>query len=51
MWNIGHTLRPNTEILEGNPVVPDIQVPLTRENFRTYDQELLQLAMDALRNP
>ena len=51
MWNIGHTLRPNTEILEGNPVVPDIYVPLTRENFRTYDRELLRLAMDALRNP
>ena len=51
MWNIGHTLRPNTEILEGNPVIPDIYVPLTRENFRTYDRELLQLAMDALRNP
>lgn len=51
MWNIGHTLRPNTEILEGNPVIPDIQVPLTRENFRTYDRELLQLAMDALRQP
>ena len=51
MWNIGHTLRPNTEILEGNPVVPDVHVPLTRDNFRTYDQELLQLAIDAVRNP
>lgn len=51
MWNIGHTLRPNTEILEGNPVIPDIYVPLTRENFRTYDQELLRRAMDALRHP
>ncbi|MCE2456157.1 MAG: hypothetical protein J4G12_10175 [Gemmatimonadetes bacterium] len=51
MWNIGHTLRPNTEILEGNPVVPDVHLALTRENFRTYDRELLRLAMDALRNP
>ena len=51
MWNIGHTLRPNTEILEGNPVVPDVHLPLTRANFRTYDQELLELAMDAIRNP
>ena len=50
MWNIGHTLRPNTEILEGNPVAPDIHVPLTRENFRTYDEELLGLAMNALRD-
>ena len=51
MWNIGHTLRPNTEILEGNPVVPDVYWPLTRTNFRTYDRELVQLAMDAIRNP
>ena len=42
MWNIGHTLRPNTEILEGNPVIPDVPLPLTRENFRTYDRELLR---------
>lgn len=51
MWNIGHTLRPNTEILEGNPVTPDIYIPLTRENFRTYDRELLERAMDVLRQP
>lgn len=50
MWNIGHTLRPNTEVLEGNPVVPDVYIPLTRANFRTYDQELLERAMDALRS-
>ncbi len=49
MWNIGHTLRPNTEILEGNPVLPDVPLPLTRDNFRTYDRELLELAVDALR--
>ena len=51
MWNIGHTLRPNTEILEGNPVVPDVYLPLTRANFETYDQELLELALDAIRDP
>lgn len=50
MWNIGHTLRPNTEVLEGNPVVPDVYLPLTRANFRTYDRELLERAMDELRN-
>ena len=51
MWNIGHTLRPNTEILEGNPVVPDVYLPLTRANFETYDQELLELAIGAIRDP
>ena len=49
MWNIGHTLRPNGEILEGNAVVPDVYLPLTRDNFRTYDQELLERAKEALR--
>ena len=37
-------------VLEGNPVVPDHYVPLTRANFRTYDEELLRLAMDAIRD-
>ncbi len=49
MWNIGHTLRPNTEVLEGNPVIPDVYVPLTRDNFRTYDRELLELALETMR--
>ncbi len=51
MWNIGHTLRPDTEVLEGNPVIPDILAPLTRDNFRDYDRELLRLAMEALGTP
>lgn len=41
MWNIGHTLRPTGEILEGNPVSPQRYIPLTRDNFRTYHQTLL----------
>ncbi|NNF14245.1 MAG: hypothetical protein HKN72_13525 [Gemmatimonadetes bacterium] len=45
MWNVGHTIRPNGEILEGNPVEPDVYVPLTRENFRTYHRALLELAL------
>ena len=48
MWNIGHTLRPNGEILEGNPVMPEVYVPLTRENFRTYHRDLLTAALDRL---
>lgn len=45
MWNVGHTLRPNGEILEGNPPMPDTYIPLTRENFRTYHQILLEAAL------
>ena len=45
MWNVGHTIRPNGEILEGNPPMPDAYIPLTRENFRTYHQILLEAAL------
>ena len=48
MWNVGHTLRPNGEILEGNPPTPDTYIPLTRENFRTYHQILLEAALAEL---
>lgn len=48
MWNIGHTLRPTGEILEGNAVMPELYLPLTRENFRTYHQELFDAAMRLL---
>lgn len=45
MWNVGHTLRPDGRILEGNPVQPDVYVPLTRDNFRTYHRDLLSAAL------
>ena len=45
MWDIGHTIRPNGEIQEGNPALPDELVALTRENFRTYYPELVRRAM------
>jgi pimeloyl-ACP methyl ester carboxylesterase len=48
MWNVGHTLRPNGEILEGNAVEPEVYVPLTRENFRTYHRDLLDAALRRL---
>ena len=51
MWNVGHTLRPNGEILEGNAVQPEVYVPLTRENFRTYHRDLLEAALDRLSRP
>lgn len=36
MYSIGHTIRPNGEILEGNPADVDEWVPLTPENVRDY---------------
>lgn len=45
MWSIGHTIRPNGEILEGNPAEVDEYVPLTRSNTDTYRDDLLARAL------
>lgn len=45
MWSIGHTIRPNGEILEGNPAVFDEYVPQTRDNYMTYRDGLVARAM------
>lgn len=49
MWNIGHTIRPNGEILEGNP--PDVteHIPLTAENHETYYDMLMARSLEVLR--
>ena len=44
-WTIGHTIRPNGEVLEGNPAQPDIYIPITRDNFQAYHQLLLDEAL------
>ena len=48
MWSIGHTIRPNSEVLEGNPAQPDHYIPLTRDNFQGYHQMLFDTALAAL---
>lgn len=48
MWSIGHTIRPNGQILEGNPAGVHELVPLTRDNFERYHEELLERAMKHL---
>jgi len=45
MWSIGHTIRPDGEILEGNPVPVDEYIPLTRENYLYYYQILIDKAI------
>ncbi len=42
MYSIGHTIRPNGEVLEGNPAALDAWVPLTAENVQTYYAMLLE---------
>ncbi len=48
MWSIGHTLRPNGEILEGNPADVHEYVPLTAANATTYYEELLTRSLRRL---
>lgn len=45
MWNIGHTIRPNGEILEGNAAQVDKYIPETRENYLNYYDILLDEAL------
>jgi hypothetical protein len=44
MWSIGQTIRPNGEVLEGNPADVDERVPPTAENWGGYHALLLERA-------
>lgn len=48
MWNIGHTIRPNGEIAEGNPVDVDEWMPLTPGNVTTYYEEMLARVLELM---
>ena len=48
-WSIGHTIRPNGEVLEGYPAQPDQLIPVTQDNFQEYHQMLLDAAIAALK--
>jgi len=43
-WSVGHTIRPNGEVLEGNPAEPHFIYDLTAENHQTYWDDLLSKA-------
>ena len=49
-WNVGHTIRPNGEILEGNPAIPNEVIPFTADNYETYFSDLLKKAISHLEN-
>jgi hypothetical protein len=44
MWSIGHTIRPNGEILEGNPAEVKESIPVTAENYERYYDILFERA-------
>jgi hypothetical protein len=48
MYDIGHTIRPNGEVLEGNPAAVDLHIPLTAEGYADYYARLLEAALDRL---
>jgi hypothetical protein len=48
MWSIGHTIRPNGEVLEGNPAPVDDWIPLTAENSSRYYEILMARAFEHL---
>ncbi len=48
MYSMGHTIRPNGEILQYNPAPVDEEIPLTAANFRTYHGDLIQRALELL---
>ncbi|MCH7674988.1 hypothetical protein IH879_08550 [candidate division KSB1 bacterium] len=48
MWSMGHTIRPNGEILEGNPAQMNDYIPVTRHNYLTYTEILLESAFKHL---
>ncbi len=49
MWSIGQTIRPNGEVLEGNPAQVDEFVAQTRENYLVYRDLLVQRALKHMR--
>ena len=48
MWSIGHTLRPNGQLAEGNAPMVDEYIPVTQDNYLQYKKMLLEKAHQKL---
>jgi len=48
MWNSGQTIRPNGQILEGNPATVDEYIPVTAKNYMSYYDILMKRTLDIL---
>jgi hypothetical protein len=48
MWSMGHSIRPNREILQYNPADVDEYIPQTRDNYFDYHPELLRRTLARL---
>ena len=47
-WSMGHSVRPNGEVLQYNPAEPHEQIPITRENYFEYHPMLLERTLERL---
>lgn len=47
-WSCGNTIRPNGDVLESNPAVPDRPYPVTRENVQHHHAGMLKQALAIL---
>ncbi|MCB0492399.1 MAG: hypothetical protein KDC93_08285 [Cyclobacteriaceae bacterium] len=50
MWNIGHTISPSGQIVEGNPSQVAEYIPVSRDNYLNYKPMLVNKAQEWLRN-
>ena len=47
-WSMGHSIRPNGEILQYNPAQPHEHLPQTRDNYFDYHADLLRRTLERL---
>ena len=47
-WSMGHSIRPNKEILQYNPAQVHEYIPQTRENYFDYHPSLLRRTLDRI---
>lgn len=50
MWSIGHTIRANGQIAEGNPAMVNEYIPVSRDNYFNYKQRLIERAQRWLKS-
>ncbi len=50
-WSLGHSIRPNREILQYNPAEPHEYIPQTRDNHFEYHAVLLDRTLERLELP
>ncbi len=47
-WSMGHSIRPNDEILQYNPAQPHEYVPVTRDNYFDYHPMMLERTLERI---